>query len=307
MTGNQILCVQEVDVQPGILTDRSADIFGFLREALAAGHRCALVTLVEIIDGASRALGAHMAVCDDGRYCGFVSGGCVEAAVAREALYAISEETDRLCRFGKGAHYFDIVLPCGGGICLTIHVLKKADTIDIVLDALTQRRPIGLIYDPRRQQLSIHHDPSPAGWRNSLFLTAYRPDPRILLFGKGLEGRTFASIASSAGLDVIPAEPNSISTFADAETAIVLLHHDVDQELPVLRFALRTDAFYIGCLGSRRTHDRRKDLLRQEGYSPEQLDRIHAPIGLFGPAREARFVAVSVLAEVLSNVELRRL
>ncbi|WP_188822954.1 XdhC family protein [Brucella endophytica] len=90
------------------------------------------------------------------------------------------------------------------------------------------------------------------------------------------------------GLDVVEAEPDGISTGADAETAIVLLHHDVERELPVLRAALKTDAFYIGCLGSRRTHARRRDRLRQEGYSPGQLDRIHAPIGLFGPAREAR-------------------
>lgn len=307
MASDQVVQVQEKDVQLAILTDRPADIFAFLHEALVKGHHCALVTLVEIIDGASRSLGTHMAVCDDGRYCGFVSGGCVEAAVAREALHAIFEGTDRLCRFGKSSPYFDIALPCGGGICLAIHVIRNVDIVVYVLDALARRRAVGLTYDSERQQLSAHDGASPAGWHGGSFVTGYRPDPRILLSGQGIENRTFASIASSSGIEIIHADAALVSSVVDEETAIVLLHHDVYRELPVLRLALHTDAFYIGCLGSRRTHVHRRDLLQREGYAPEQLDRIHAPIGLFGPAREARSVAVSVLAEILSYVESRRL
>ena len=305
MTGDQNL-PQEIDIQPAILTDRSADIFGFLHASIINGHRCALVTLVDIIDGASRVLGAHMAVCDDGRYCGFVSGGCVEAAVAREALHAIFEGADRLCRFGKGSSYFDIVLPCGGGIGLAIHVLRNGDTIAAVLGRLARRRSASLAYNPERQQLSLHDGPSPTGWQGGFFVTAYRPDPQILLSGQGIEGRTFASIASSAGIAVSQADADLVSSMTDQQTAVVILQHDIDRELPVLRAALRSDAFYIGCLGSRRTHTRRKERLEQEGFSPKQIDRIHAPIGLFGPAREARSVAVSVLAEILSHVESPR-
>lgn len=294
-------------VRPAILTDRSVDIFRFLHDAMLSGHQCALITLVEIIDGASRALGTHMAVLDDGRYCGFVSGGCIEAAVAREALLAISERTDRICRLGKGSPYFDIVLPCGGGIRLVIHVLKQASVIGDILQAFADRRIVSLVYNAADQSILVGEDrPLQTGWQGDRFIAMYRPDPRILVTGRGVESQAFASVASGVGLEIIQVETDMVGSLADEETAIVLLHHDIETELPLLRSALRTDAFYIGCLGSRRTHRRRLEILQYEGFSSEELDRIHAPIGLFGPAREARSVAVSVLAEILSAVEHRR-
>lgn len=288
------------------LTDRPLDIFGFIHEGMVNGHQCALVTLVEIIDGASRALGTHMAVCDDGRYCGFVSGGCIEAAVAREALDAIAAGRDRICRFGKGSPYFDIVLPCGGGVSLAIHVLKDMRAINSVIRTLKTRGIARLAYDPAREELFVCHDLLPIGWQSGCFISVYQPDTQILLAGNGIEAQTFRSIASAAGLNIIQGNPEIIHSLADRETAIVVLLHDVDKELPVLRAALYTNVFYIGCLGSRRTHAKRITLLLQEGYSREEIDRIRAPIGLFGPAREARSVAVSVLAEVLSLAEINR-
>lgn len=289
------------------LVDRPKAVFEFLRDALGSGQRCALVTLVEIIDGASRALGAHMAVAEDGRYCGFVSGGCVEAAVAREALEAISEGSDRICRLGKGSRFFDIVLPCGGGLSLTIHVIRDPHAIESVLNALVDlRKPVSLEYDPRIQQLIMRQGICVSGWKADLFLTSYRPDPRILVSGPGIESAVFSNIATAAGLEVISVGADDIQKSADGETAIVLLHHDVEQELPIVRSALGSRAFYIGCLGSRRTHAKRRERLSANGYSPEQIDRICSPIGMFGPAREARSLAVSVLAQIISLLELRR-
>ncbi|UOK73376.1 XdhC family protein [Ancylobacter polymorphus] len=292
-------------LRSALLTDRPADIFRFLRDAMIEGRRCALVTLVEIIDGASRALGAHMAVSEDGSYCGFVSGGCVEAAVAREALEAISTGSDRVCRLGKGSPYFDIVLACGGGIRLTIHVLRTPDCLDAVLAAMAARKSIGLAYDPHRQTLSLDEAPT-TGWHDGSFTSVYRPDPQILLSGTGLESLSLTKAARAVDLDIVQADADLVYSSADRDTAIVLLHHDIEKELPVLRSALRSEAFYIGCLGSRRTHARRREILQQQGYSSEQLQRIHAPIGLFGPARDARSLAVSVLADILSHVERRR-
>jgi Xanthine and CO dehydrogenases maturation factor, XdhC/CoxF family len=296
-----------INVRPAVVTDQAAGIFGFLADALADGQQCALVTQVEIIGGASRALGAHMAVRSDGGYCGYVSGGCIEAAVAHEALEAIAEGRDRVCRFGKGSPYFDIVLPCGGGISLAIHVLKEADTIKTLFHAMTCRKTTGLCYDPAREKLSIQDNPSRTGWQDGVFISVYRPEPRIFLLGRGIEGQRFMAVASAAGLSVTSVDADTVRQQTDRETAVVLLTHDIDKELPVLRAALETDGFYIGCLGSRRTHARRIEILGKEGYPPHQLNRIHGPIGLFGPAREARSVAVSVLAEILSQAETLRL
>ncbi|WP_301546292.1 XdhC family protein [Paracoccus saliphilus] len=271
---------------------------------MKSGRRCALVTLVEIIDGGARALGTHMGVSEDGRYCGFVSGGCIETAVAREAIMAISEGADRECQFGKGSPYFDIVLPCGGGLRLNIHVLRETAPIDAILTAIADRKTASLIYNPDRQVLSVHEGDASTGWDGDVFVSVQRPEPQFLISGRGVESIALAAMASAAGFRVLQADNGRIDATTDRETAVVLLHHDVDTELLMLKAALDTDAFYIGCLGSRRTHAKRIELLENEGISSGQIARIHAPIGIFGPARVARSIAVSVLAEVISKFDL---
>lgn len=72
-----------------LATDDIGDIFNFVVEAFSARKAVALATLVEIRGGAARSIGAQMAISIDGRYCGYVSGGCTEAAVAAEALLAL--------------------------------------------------------------------------------------------------------------------------------------------------------------------------------------------------------------------------
>ncbi|MGP4669625.1 XdhC family protein [Agrobacterium pusense] len=296
----------EIELRQVFPTDRPIEVLRFLHAEASSGVRCALVTLTEIIDGASRPIGAHMAVTEDGRYCGMVSGGCVEAAAAREALLALAKREDRSCRFGKGSSFFDIVLPCGGGIVLSIHVVTVLCPIVQLLDALANRQPGSLAYDAERQKLAFQPGLSPTGWHGGLFRSSYRPEPAIVLSGNNIEARSFASVANAAGLNVIMSDVARTFLKDDPEQVFVLLHHDLEHELPVLREALATPAFFIGCLGSRRTHTARVAVLREEGYSQEQLDRIRAPIGLFGPSREANSVAVSVLAQIFAILEERR-
>lgn len=287
-------------------SDRPAQILRFLRDGMRGGTPGALVTLTQITGGAARPLGAHMAVLRDGHYSGMVSGGCVEAAVAREALAALHQGRDRICRFGQGSPFFDIVLPCGGGIALAIHVLRDLAPLDALLATLEARRPGALDYDPAEQRLLFSTKGRRTGWREARFQTCYLPEPVILLSGQGLEARQFHAIATAAGLRVVALEPGTAIAGDDSEQAFVLLQHDLHRELPALRRALASPAFFIGCLGSRRTHEERLRLLRAEGYDADQLARIQAPIGLFGPSREARTVAVSALAQVLSVLEARR-
>jgi xanthine dehydrogenase accessory factor len=88
------------------------------------------------------------------------------------------------------------------------------------------------------------------------------------------------------------------SAAIDPFTGVVLLHHDLDVEAGLLNEALASSAFYIGALGSTRTHRRRLERLMAIGVSSESCDRIKAPIGMFGPARDATTLALSVLADV---------
>ena len=87
-----------------------------LAEWTGRGERCALVTLVGVDGNAPRAEGAQMAVSESGEWAGYISGGCLEAAIALEAQAAIKAGKPRLLRYGKGSPYFDIQLPCGSGL-----------------------------------------------------------------------------------------------------------------------------------------------------------------------------------------------
>lgn len=284
--------------QAAFLTDDSRDVLRFAREALACGMEAALVTLVEIEGGAARPPGAQMAVREDGQYCGFVSGGCVEAAVAVEALEVIRSGQDRTVRYGAGSPWFDIVLPCGGGISLCIHKLRSARPLQAVLEALEQRQPAALRYSPASQTLQMLPGYARTGWRDGLFEQGFRPGVRVMIYGRSVEAQATALLAEAAGYEVQRCADAATLPTADADTAVILLWHDPERELPVLQAALAAKPFYIGALGSNRTHQKRTQRLRERGWRQADIDRINAPIGLFPRARDARSLALSVLAEV---------
>ncbi|QFH72729.1 XdhC family protein [Enterobacter sp. E76] len=256
----------------------------------------ALVTLVEIRGGAARPLGAQMAVRGDGQYRGFVSGGCVESAVAWEALEAMLDGEDRTVVYGEGSPYFDIVLPCGGGITLTVHILRAVQPLLAVLNSLEQRQTRGLRYSPGSQTLaSSQHQPT--GWHGEDFVVNYRPCVRVMIPGHSLEAQVTARMAQAAGFDVHICDSFNSKMF-DADTAVLLLYHDLHRELPLLQAALAAQPFYIGALGSRRTHEKRVAALTAAGWSQQDIARIKAPIGIFPKARDAHSLALSVLADV---------
>jgi xanthine dehydrogenase accessory factor len=282
-------------------TDAPSEILGFATEALAVG-KVALATLVEIRGGAARALGAHIAVAEDGRFCGYVSGGCVEAAVATEALMAMAQDCDRTVKFGDGSPFFDIMLPCGGGISVAIHVLRDARALEYVTERLSARRSAGLIYSSSDQTLTVVEVPERASWKGGSFIRAYYPRTRVIVSGRSIEARFVSHLAEASGFDIVEAgamrDGVDVAQLIDPFTAVVLLHHDIDAEMSLLRKALDSEAFYIGALGSSRTHRRRMDRLMQLSISGADIDRIKAPIGLFGPTKDASTLALSILADI---------
>jgi xanthine dehydrogenase accessory factor len=284
-----------------VLTDDTVEV---LRFAIDSFRDCAvaLATLVEIRGGAARALGSHVAVAADGRFCGYVSGGCVEAAVASEALLAMAKGRDRTVMFGEGSPFFDIVLPCGGGITIAIHVLREVGSVECILSSLQQRRSAGLQCSPERQSLATVDQPQRTGWQDKEFLTVYRPHTRLVVSGQTVEAQTVARLADACGYEVHVGEPSDngmqLGNIIDHFTAVVLLHHGLEQEAQVLDAALQSSAFYIGALGSTRTHCRRVERLRALGREESDTNRIRAPIGIFGPTKDSASLALSVLADI---------
>jgi xanthine dehydrogenase accessory factor len=288
--------------QSAFTSDDCLRILQFAADSFDEGLGAALVTLVEIRGGAARALGSQMAVRGDGLYCGFVSGGCTEAAIAAEAAEAIASGGDRFLKIGEGSRFFDIMLPCGGAITLSIHVLRDAKALRKSIGDLQARRRSGLHYNPATQ--SLHAAAAgETGWIDDCFLTAYRPRIRLILSGQSTELDMTSNLATAIGYDLVvathcqerrPFDEGQI----DADTAVALLHHDIDREIPILQAALAANPFYIGCLGSARTHGRRSNALRDLGHSDADIARIKAPIGIFGKARDAGSLALSVLADI---------
>lgn len=285
-----------------VMTDDPAEILSLAASWLREGD-VALATLIEIRGGSARSLGSQIAVASDGRFCGYISGGCVEAAVAFEAMLAISQGRDRMITLGEGSPYFDIVLPCGGGIKVAIHLLRGMGEIQCTLERLTKRVPTALSYSPGSQTLTVADPPAISGWDGESFLVKYVPSRRIALSGNGIEAETLSRIAAACSYDVVSIVDagRDLEGLLDNFTAVVLLHHDLERERPLLRVALRSSAFYIGALGSARTHQKRLERLRDDGVEDSELERIRAPIGMFGPAREANSLALSILADIAAR------
>lgn len=284
-----------------LLTDDDVQILALALASLREGQGTALVTLTHIRGGAARALGAHMMVRADGGYAGFVSGGCVEAAVALEAVQAIQAGQDRTCIYGDGSPYFDVVLPCGGGITLAVHVLHDPGPLVQVLAALEARRAVATRYSPATQQLAVHPATTATGNTGAGFVRQYRPRTRLVVFARSIELAALTQLAGAVGYEVIagePLRPGELARQVDEDTAVLFLYHDLDLERPALMEALRCQPFHIGALGSRRTHHMRMAGLRQHGCTDHEIARIKAPIGLFPKARDARSLALSILADI---------
>jgi xanthine dehydrogenase accessory factor len=156
-----------------------------------------------------------------------------------------------------------------------------------------------------------------------IFLNVYVPPPRLIIVGAVHIAQSLAPIASMMDFDVTVVDPRRAfatdSRFPgvkvmqewadeafekmglDASTAVVTLTHDPKLDDPALEAALRSDVFYIGALGSKRTHAKRKERLAEAGITDEQFARIHGPVGLNIGARSPAEIAVSILGQIVET------
>ena len=172
-------------------------------------------------------------------------------------------------------------------------------------------------------------DGEPVGVEVRLFIAAYAPKPAMYVFGAIDFSRAVARVGKYLGYavtvvdarpvfatkaripdadDVVVAWPDEWLAHAkvDRRTALIVLTHDVKFDIPLLQVALRTDAGYIGAMGSRRTHAARIDELRRAGAGDAEIARISAPIGLDIGARTPEETAISIAAEIIALREGRR-
>ena len=182
--------------------------------------------------------------------------------------------------------------------------------------------------DPLRPLLAAHLRTSKSGMEQAaegrVFLTVYVPAPQLVITGAVHISQALAPIGKLLGYDVTIVDPRtafaSVERFPDVKviaewpdqalpplnvdryTAFVALTHDPKIDDPALTHALARDCFYIGALGSRKTHARRIERLKAQGLSDADLARIHAPIGLDIGAVSPAEIAVSIMAQITERL-----
>ena len=161
-----------------------------------------------------------------------------------------------------------------------------------------------------------------------IFLNVYVPPGRLIIVGAVHIAQSLAPMATMLDFDVTVVDPRgawaTTSRFPgvkvvqdwadeafqemglDASTAVVTLTHDPKLDDPALEAALKSDVFYIGALGSRRTHAKRRERLAEVGITDEMFARIHGPVGLNIGAKSPAEIAVSILGQII-EVRARRL
>lgn len=321
---------QMVDIRPTPkFIDQSSYLLRFLQERCAGNVRCALVTIVGYSGSSARSLGSHMIVCEDGVFAGTVSSGCIDANVAIIALEALESRVRRRVKFGAGSPFIDIRLPCGGGIELLVEPDPNLEAISTAISRLSQRQVVALRIMPDRIETYDSDDTEAStGWEGDDFVIRYEPSLQIKVAGRGQELVALTRIALASGLDVFAYSPDAEDVAAcralgatcqhlvspdsppkqsaDRWTAFVMLFHDHDWEPALLELILRTNAAYIGALGSRQTHLARLERLAQRGVPDGDLRRISGPIGLVPSMRNPSMLAISTLAEIVAGFSLSK-
>lgn len=303
-----------------------ADVLAWKR----AGHAVTLVTVVETWGSAPRPPGALLAVRDDGVVSGSVSGGCVEddliartkAALAagiapdsRPSLIVYGVSKDEAARFG---------LPCGGTLRLVQEPLHETAWIEELLARTSAHRLVARRLELTSGAVSLSDAVrgQAMAFDGQVLTTVFGPKWRLLLIGAGQLSQAVAHMAGLLDFEVLVCDPREEyattlhmdgvqralgmpddvvrELMPDAHTAIVALSHDPKLDDMALLEALKSAAFYVGALGSRRNQATRKQRLAEHfDLSPSELDRLHGPVGLAIGAKTPAEIAVSIMAQIV--------
>jgi xanthine dehydrogenase accessory factor len=331
------------------------DILDQVKAWLDDGHAVALATVIKTWGSSPRKVGAGMAVNQDGKMVGSVSGGCVEGAVIQEALEVIQTQKPLKLHFGvTDDEAWDIGLACGGEIEIFIRPFTLNDAL-IWIKALETKKSFSSALllsseEEMKTQEIIFFNQEPIGKddlglsrtlleklselredrRHRVFqdedereyFIQYIPSPpKLILVGGVHITIPLVNMAKMMGYEIHVIDPRRIfgteERFPDVNliqewpskafdeinitpsTAIVMLTHDPKIDDPALMIAMESPAFYIGALGSKKTHQKRLERLEKAGLSAEKLSRIHAPVGLDLGGGSPEEIALSVMAEIV--------
>ncbi|ASL43879.1 putative xanthine dehydrogenase subunit A [Burkholderia sp. AD24] len=291
---------------------------------LAEGHRALLVTVVKTWGSSPRPEGAMLAVRDDGLVVGSVSGGCIEDdLIDRVRQKGIEQTRPEAVKYGitaEEAHRFG--LPCGGTIQLVLEPLAPQSGIAELCDAVEDGRLVARELDMASGAVQLGTAQATDGvlFDGERLLTIHGPRYRMLVIGAGQLSRYLCQIAVGLDYQVTVCDPREEYTEEwnipgtkivrtmpddtvtdmklDERCAVIALTHDPKLDDLALMEALKTPAFYVGALGSRRNNQARRERLKEFDLNDTELARLHGPVGIYIGSRTPPEIAVSILAEV---------
>lgn len=291
---------------------------------LEQGRRVLLVTVVKTWGSSPRPEGAMLALRDDGVVIGSVSGGCIEDdlidRVRREGLHYTKPEAVKYGISAEEAHRFG--LPCGGTLQLVLEPLNASSGIDALLRAVEAGQLVARTLDMATGAATLQHATVTDGLQfdEARLVTIHGPRYRMLVIGAGQLSRYLCQIAVGLDYQITVCDPReeyseewSIPGVAmvrtmpddtvmamklDERCAVIALTHDPKLDDLALMEALKTPAFYVGALGSRRNNANRRERLKEFDLSDAELARLHGPVGIYIGSRTPPEIAISILAEV---------
>ena len=293
---------------------------------LKEGHPVAIATVVQTWGSAPRPVGSWVAIRQDGQVAGSVSGGCVEDDLIRRVQTEIlTRDTPELVVYGvsqQEAARFG--LPCGGTLRLLVEPKPELSILEKLLENIAShrvtRRTVNIATGKSTLQDGDRHDEFSC--TETEMCTSYGPRWRMVIIGAGQLSLYTADFALASDFEVIVIDPREeyaeglnrddvtfiqgmpddvlLEIGVDPHTAVVALTHDPKLDDMALMEALKSLAFYVGALGSRKNTQKRKERLLEFDVSKEQVERLHGPVGLYIGALTPPEIAVSILAEVIA-------
>ena len=291
---------------------------------IAGGRRCELVTVIKTWGSSPRPVGVTLAICDDGTVVGSVSGGCIEDDLIEHVrTHGIVRARPEIVSYGISAdeaHRFG--LPCGGTIELAIEPLHAGSGVAELLARLERHELIERRLDLNSGAVSLHAAAPGAVLvlDDDRLTTQHGPRWRLLIIGASQLSRFVAQIATAMDYHVIVCDPREdyrggwnvpgvplshampddlvLELQLDSRSAVLALTHDPKLDDLALMEALKSPAFYVGAIGSRANNPKRRERLLQFDVAPEQLARLHGPVGLYIGSKTPAEIAISILAEL---------
>lgn len=294
-----------------------------------------LCTVLSTFGSSPRPPGTMMVIRQDGKLCGSLSGGCVEEDFLIRILSSQFSLASQVVRYGDGGLTPDRSLPCGGVLDILVERLPRGENSLAYLQqmkkaisgALTLKKSIELPLPCTDLQPCSYSSSTIAHYDAHQVNLTLAAAPRLIIAGLSVVASFCAGYAVSLGFETIVCEnrPEALANFSGslgndvkvieqfpaiylekyschANTAIVSLTHDPRMDDLTIMEAIHTPAFYIGAMGSIKNSMRRFERLRDIAeLTDDDLQRIHAPIGLQIASKTPAEIALSVMADIVRH------